>query len=74
MKNWTLISEKLSLGGTQERTGKQCRERYRLRLFRWHNNLNPAISNQEWSQRDDEVLFDAHRRHGSKWKEISKLF
>lgn len=28
MKNWTLVSEKLSLGTTTERTGKQCRERY----------------------------------------------
>jgi hypothetical protein len=28
MKNWTLVSEKLTLGSTNERTGKQCRERY----------------------------------------------
>lgn len=30
MKNWTLVSEKLTLGSTNERTGKQCRERYHL--------------------------------------------
>lgn len=28
MKNWTLVAEKLTLGSTNERTGKQCRERY----------------------------------------------
>ena len=41
---------------------------------RWHNHLNPAINHEAWSKQDDEILFDAHRRLGSKWKEISKLF
>jgi hypothetical protein len=41
---------------------------------RWHNHLNPAINHEAWSRHDDEVLFEAHGRHGSKWKEISKLF
>ena len=27
-KNWSLVSDKLSIGTTFERTGKQCRERY----------------------------------------------
>lgn len=30
MKNWSLISEKLTLGSHNERTGKQCRERYEI--------------------------------------------
>jgi hypothetical protein len=39
-----------------------------LFLPRWHNHLNPGINNKEWSKKEDEILFDSHRRYGSKWK------
>lgn len=36
--------------------------------------MNPNINHDEWSKEEDETLFEAHRRLGSKWKDISKLF
>ena len=43
-------------------------------LFRWYNHLSPDISSAEWSQEDEERLFEAHKEHGNKWKIISRLF
>ena len=48
------------------RSGKQCRER-------WHNQLDPSIKKEQWSEEEDRVLLDAHRKHGNKWVEISKF-
>ncbi|WVZ98853.1 hypothetical protein U9M48_044230 [Paspalum notatum var. saurae] len=60
-KKWSLIAR--SLDG---RIGKQCRER-------WHNHLDPQINKEAWTAEEERVIADAHRLHGNKWAEISKL-
>mmetsp|Transcript_258 Transcript_258/g.332 ORF Transcript_258/g.332 Transcript_258/m.332 type:complete len:303 (-) Transcript_258:219-1127(-) len=48
------------------RSGKQCRER-------WHNQLDPAINKDPWSEREDTLLVESHRSYGNKWAEIAKI-
>lgn len=49
-KNWSTIAKHL-LG----RVGKQCRER-------WHNHLNPDINKQKWTDREDQIIIECHRK------------
>lgn len=60
-KNWSFIASKLN-----GRIGKQCRER-------WHNHLNPDIKNGKWTEEEDKIILEAHKKHGNKWAEISKI-
>ena len=48
------------------RTGKQCRER-------WHNQLDPSINKNPWTQAEEELLLRLHDQYGNKWAEIAKL-
>ena len=48
------------------RSGKQCRER-------WHNHLDPNINKEPWSEKEDKIIFEAHKKYGNKWAEISKF-
>lgn len=41
------------------RIGKQCRER-------WHNQLRPDIKREAWTDEEEAILIDAHRRVGNK--------
>jgi len=50
----------------EERTGKQCRER-------WHNHLNPNIKKDAWTDEEDLIIVTAHKQLGSRWSEISKM-
>ncbi|KNC53178.1 MYB family transcription factor [Thecamonas trahens ATCC 50062] len=61
-RKWnTVIAERL-----EGRVGKQCRER-------WHNHLDPSISKEPWTAKEDEIIIEAHARLGNKWAAIAKL-
>ena len=51
--------------GSAGRTGKQCRER-------WHNQLDPKIKKEGWSEEEDRILWESHHELGNHWVEISK--
>lgn len=61
-KNWSLIGSMITGG----KTGKQCRER-------WHNQVDPRINKKPWTAEEDEILVQAHARHGNQWAEIARL-
>ena len=59
---WALIA--MQLPG---RSGKQCRER-------WHNCLDPHISNDPWTEEEDLIIQMGVQAHGHRWTWIaSKL-
>ncbi|GJX85060.1 homeodomain-like protein [Tanacetum coccineum] len=60
-KNWALISELM-----EGRSGKQCRER-------WYNNLRPDIKMDDWTEEEERILIEAHKRMRTKWSVIAKL-
>ncbi|XP_044744891.1 transcriptional activator Myb isoform X2 [Coccinella septempunctata] len=60
-KKWTTIAR--SLNG---RIGKQCRER-------WHNHLNPEIRKSPWTEEEDRIIYECHRKLGNQWAKIAKF-
>ncbi len=46
VRHWGLIGSKLN-----GRSGKQCRER-------WHNQLDPSISKEEWTEEEERILLE----------------
>lgn len=71
---WAEVSLELKQNNPDwKRTGKQCRERYSLFLFRWLNHLRPCLSSSEDSDHIDlQLLFKLIRVHGKKWSLIAK--
>ncbi|KAM7268149.1 hypothetical protein ACFE04_010315 [Oxalis oulophora] len=60
IKQWSVVANMM-----KGRLGKQCRER-------WHNHLKPDIKKDEWSEEEDIILIEAHKKLGNKWTEIAK--
>jgi len=66
IKKWTIVAKKMEeVYLITTRTGKQCRER-------WHNHLDPLINKQPWSEEEEKIIFENHKKHGNKWAEIAK--
>jgi hypothetical protein len=67
LKAWTSVAARLAEldVGPEERTGKQVRSR-------WINHLDPTINTAPWTQEENDVLYDAQKKHGNKWTEIAK--
>ncbi|XAR58922.1 hypothetical protein NMG60_11014503 [Bertholletia excelsa] len=60
IRKWAQIAEKM-VG----RAGKQCRER-------WNNHLRPDIKKDTWSEEEERMLVEAHKKFGNRWAEIAK--
>ena len=60
-KNWSLIGTKL-----KNRSGKQCRERYK-------NQLDPMIRRGPWTDEEDMMIVQAQLKMGNRWTEIARL-
>ena len=60
-KNWSLVGSHLS-----NRSGKQCRERYK-------NQLDPTIRRGPWTDEEDCAIIAAQESLGNRWTEIARL-
>jgi hypothetical protein len=64
--NWTIIANEMALlNKSKHRNGKQCRER-------WHNHLDPIVNKDNWTEEEENILFNKHLEYGNKWSDISK--
>ena len=64
--NWTIIANELALiYKSKQRNGKQCRER-------WHNHLDPIVKKDNWTEEEENILFNKQLEYGNKWSDISK--
>lgn len=68
--NWSPIARALNeaFGKTEDqgRIGKQCRER-------WNHHLRPDIKKEAWTESEELMLIEAHRKLGNKWSDIAKI-
>ena len=62
IKKWSEISKHLP-----GRNTKQCRDRY-------SNYLSPNLTNQIWSNEEDQLLEKLVNQHGTKWVYLSQFF
>ena len=65
--NWTIIANEMAgKYKSNQRNGKQCRER-------WHNHLDPIVNKDNWTEEEENILFKKHLEYGNKWSDISKF-
>ena len=60
--SWSLIAKHLG----QNRSGKQCRER-------WYNQLNPEAKKNNWTEEEENILFTKNMHLGNKWADIASF-
>lgn len=60
-KHWATIASKMN-----DRTGKQCRER-------WTHHLDPSVNRSGWSKHEEWMLYLQHMVFGNKWAVLAKL-
>ena len=58
--NWKNVSEQM-----QNRTARQCRERYK-------NYLKPNIIKKNWTREEDTLILKKYAEIGSKWESIAR--
>lgn len=58
---WTVVAHAL-----QDRTGKQCRERY-------VNHLNPRLKSSDWAPIEDATIFHLYNTITSHWAKMAKI-
>jgi hypothetical protein len=40
---------------------------------RWHNQLDPSIRKDPWTEEEERILKESHEKFGNKWAEIAKM-
>ncbi|OMJ78981.1 hypothetical protein SteCoe_21110 [Stentor coeruleus] len=66
-KGWKKIAQVVSQRICQERTSKQCRER-------WMHHIKINAPQAEWTDSEIKLLFELQLSIGSKWSRISPFF
>lgn len=64
-KSWNEIAEVLNTQYGNNKTGKQCRERFR-------NYVNPNLEKSEWKPNEKLLFVILHQVYGNQWTSISK--
>lgn len=69
-KNWTAVADEFNsrrgYPPHSGRTGKQCRER-------WIHHLRPDIKRGVWSEGEDKLIVEGHKKFGNRWRDIAKM-
>lgn len=61
-KKWSVIAQYLPF-----RTARQCRDRY-------SNYLAPGFFNGQWTQEEDDLLYEKYKEIGPKWSQMKDFF
>jgi hypothetical protein len=67
-KAWSGIAKELNAmihDGAKVRQGRHCRER-------WFNHVDPSLIKGNWSEEEDDLLFQLHQEFGNRWSDIAK--
>lgn len=62
---WTKIAEEFNEKSGQRRTARQCRER-------WMNKIDPSITHEKFSVREDILILQLFLEFESKWHDLAQ--